>query len=272
MRKYSGLRMITMAGLGTLALVTLATAQTQPAFEVASVKLNETPGATPVKFGPDRVTLTSVDLRIALILAYGIRDFQLVGPDWLRDSAGSKRFDIVAKASHPVSGDQLRLMLRTLLNDRFHVTLHWDKKQMPVIALIPAKGGPRFHQSAPGIELDSQWLGFTNVRQQPARGSDGRLHHQFTNAPMAALAAALSASMGNSVEPVVDITGLQGRYDFVLRDAPPPSADDPPQTADDKVAIYKTIVQDDLGLTLERRKAPVDILVIDRADKVPTEN
>ncbi len=246
--------------------------QSKPAFEVASLKLNEAPSRTPVRFGADSVTLTSVDLRIALILAYNIRDFQIIGPDWLRDNNGAKRFNVTAKASKAVPEEQLRLMLRTLLAERFHLTVHWDKKSMPAVALLPFKGGPKFHPSAAGIVIDSQWLGFPNVRQQATPGADGRLQHEFTNAPMAALAAAVSASMGAGVDPVVDLTGLPGRYDFVLRDAPRPPADEPPPSPDERIANYKTIVQDELGLTLERRKAPIDILVVDNADKVPTEN
>ena len=91
----------------------------------------------------------------------------------------------------------------------------------------------------------------------------------FTNIPMTALAMAVSASLGNSADPVVDMTGLQGRYDFFVRDAPLPLADDPPQTPDDRFAINKAIVQEDLGLTPQRRKAPVDMLIVDHADKVP---
>jgi uncharacterized protein (TIGR03435 family) len=89
---------------------------------------------------------------------------------------------------------------------------------------------------------------------------------------MSALAMAVSAALGNGADPVLDMTGLQGRYDFFLRDAPRPLADDPAQTPDDRFALNKAIVQDDLGLTLQRRKASVEIFVIDHADKVPTEN
>jgi uncharacterized protein (TIGR03435 family) len=258
--------------LGTIVPAVHGASAVSPAFEVASVKLSETPGGAPIRFGRDGLTLTSIDLRIALILAYDVRDFQIQGPDWLRDAAGAKRFTIVAKASHPVPEEQLRLMLRTLLAERLHLTLHRDKKEMPVIALVAGKGAPKFHPAAPGIELDSQWLGFTNVRQTPARDSEGRMRHSFTNAPMATLAAALSASMGGGVDPVVDLTGLEGRYDFALRDAPSVPAGEPPPSPEDRFAAYKTIVQDDLGLTLQRRKAFVDILVIDQADRVPMEN
>jgi uncharacterized protein (TIGR03435 family) len=264
---------VTMSPLKVVAAPQTPSAQpavNAPAFEVASVRLNETIGRVPVKFGTDRLTLTSVDLRIGLMLAYGIRDFQLTGPDWLRDSNGGQRFDVVAKASGPVPEDQLRLMLRTLLAERFHLALHWEKRDMPVTALVIAKGGPKLHRTASGPEPDTSFLGFTNVGVHQAPGPDGRVWAAFTNAPTGAMAAALSASL-RGVTDVVDMTELQGRFDFVMHEIPPPALGDPP-AADDKPAFYRTMVQDDFGLTLERRKAPVDMLVVDHADKTPTEN
>jgi uncharacterized protein (TIGR03435 family) len=268
---------LTMSPLRMVAAPQSAPAQTSgslPSFDVASVKLNENPGRVPVRFGPDSLTLTSVDLRIAMILAYSIRDFQISGPDWLRDSAGAKRFDITAKSSHAVPEDQLRLMLRRLLIERFHLAIHWEKKEMPVIALLVAKNAPKLHLSDSGATVDSQWLGFSNVHFQIEREPDGRILRAFTNAPMAALAAALSANISGSLtssDVVIDMTELPGRFDFVLRDMGPAVFGDPP-TVDDKLAYYKRLVQDEFGLGLERRKAPVDVLVVDRADKVPTQN
>jgi len=238
-----------------------------PSFEVASVKMNPAPGRAPIHFGPDGVRLTSIDLRIALILAYGVRDFQIEGPDWLRDSTGANRFNVEAKASQPVPEDQLRLMLRTLLADRFHLTLHREQKEMPVIALVSVGGDVKFRPSmAPGPS-DTQWLGFTGVSQTFAEG-----HHLFANAPLEAVAAAVGTCTGNALPPVVDQTGLRGRFDFSLRDLPPPPPDAPAPTDDDKLAACSVIVQQDLGLMLRRQKASVEILVIDHVDKLPTEN
>jgi uncharacterized protein (TIGR03435 family) len=97
-------------------------------------------------------------------------------------------------------------------------------------------------------------------------------HHAFVNAPLEAVAAAIGICTGNALPPVVDQTNLKGRYDFTLRNLPPPPPDAPAPTDDDKLAACGLIAQQDLGLTLTRAKAPVDILVIDHADKVPTEN
>jgi uncharacterized protein (TIGR03435 family) len=182
-------------------------------------------------------------------------------------ASGGSRYDILAKASGPVSSGQLRLMLRTLLTKRFQVTIHMEKKEVPVLALLVGKGGPKFRETAPGTKVDSSWLGFDNVSHEP----DSHGGHSFINAPMAALAAALSASMPFAPEPVVDLTGLSGRYNFVLHDAARPGPGEAP-SFDDMIAAQKAIVQDELGLTLEVRKAPVEMLVVDHAARVPTAN
>ncbi len=252
-----------------LALTTLvANAQTpapdRPTFEVASVKLNPNPSRfTPIHFRPDGVSLTAVDLRVVLILAYGVRDFQIVGPDWLRDNAGLNRFNVEARASHPVPEEQLRLMLRPLLADRFHLTLHHEQKEMAVIALRPARSGAKIKPSAGGVPPDTQWVGFAGVSYTG---------NGFINAPMEALATAVGACTGGALPPVVEQTGLKGRFDFTAPRVLHPPPDAPAPTDEDRLAACDLIAQQDVGMTLNRTKAPVDILVIDHADKVPTEN
>ena len=139
---------------------------------------------------------------------------------------------------------------------------------LPAFALLVIKGGPRLRETAPGTEVNSTWSGFANVGHQMIVTPDGRGGHSFTNASMAVLAAALSAAMPFAPEPVVDMTGLAGRFDFVLHEAPRTASDGPPNF-DDMVAAQRTIVQDELGLTLERREAIVDVLVVDHVDKMP---
>jgi len=255
------------AALCLLCVTGLLSAQSKaPRFEVASVKLNPTPprGGVQIHFRPDSVHLTAAPLSIVLILAYGVRDFQIVGPDWLRLNAGGDMFDIDAKASHPVPEEQLHLMLRTLLADRFHLTLHHEKKEMPVIAMRPARSGAKVMPSTGGVPPDTQWLGFPGVLWTGSK---------FINAPMEALAAAVGACTSGGLPPVIDQTGLKGRYDFV----PPPirlpqPADGSALTDEDKFAGCNLVTQQAVGMTLTRTKAPVDILVIDHADKVPTKN
>src|SRR5208337_3976872 len=83
-------------------------------------------------------------LRDCLQAAYGLQDYQISGPDWLR----SERYDIAAKAAGATTGDQAKLMLQTLLAQRFQLTLHRETKDLPVYALVPAKGGHKLRAAA----------------------------------------------------------------------------------------------------------------------------
>lgn len=250
-----------------LSLASLLQAQSKaPKFEVASIKLNPTfvRGITPIHFGSDSVRLSFTDLSMVLILAYGVRDFQIVGPDWLHANRGGNSFNIDAKASHPVPEAQLRLMLRPLLADRFHLTLHHEQKEMPVIAMRQARSGAKVKSSVDAIQPDTQWLGFAGVLWTGSK---------FINATADSLAAAVGACTGGGLPPVIDQTGLKGRFDFVPPPIRlPPAADGSALADEDRLAACNLLTQENVGITLTRTKAPVDILVIDHADKVPTEN
>lgn len=117
-----------------------------PAFDVASVRVNNSPGRprTTIQFSPDTLTMRQVSLWLSLRWAYGADDPQIAGPDFLH---GPPLFDIAAKASGSVPENQMRLMLQTLLGERFHLTVHHEKKEMTVMALLVAKGGPRVRES-----------------------------------------------------------------------------------------------------------------------------
>ena len=261
MRQYPILHVVIAAGLFAPASIQ---SQTKPAFEVASVKLSETPIRPGFHFGPDSVNLTSFNIGSILILAFGVREFQIQGPDWVVDPNSPSRFTVVAKASGPVPEDQLRLMLRNLLTDRFHLTLHHEQKEMAVLALRPARSGAKLKPSAGAVPPYTQWEGFAGVSYT------GK---EFVNGTAESLAAAVAHCTGRSLPPVVDQTGLRGRFDFTApRLAPPPPPDSPALSDEDRLAACDLIAQQDVGMTLSRAKGPVDILVVDHADKVPTEN
>ena len=123
-----------------------------PAFEAASIRssphagtdYNEMhDGQELFKVSPGLVTIRGASLRICIQWAYGIPPFQIQGPDWLKDVG----FDIVAKSAGPADEAQLRLMLRTLLAERFGLKAHFETKEMQVYELTLAKGGPKFHES-----------------------------------------------------------------------------------------------------------------------------
>jgi len=214
-------------------------------FDVASVKPNPTadPGRQGGLFRENidtnqgSVRLRNVTLRSCLKWAYELQDPQIAGPDWL----SVERYDIVAKSAGPASEAELREMLRTLLEERFRLASHLETRTLSVVALTAVS--PKLQESSAA--------GPGSFRAHK-RGVFG------LGANMGELAALLSDPMRS---PVVDATGLTGRYDFTLDYS----------GGDDEQSATISAVQR-LGLKLEGRKMPVQVLVIDRADKVPVEN
>jgi uncharacterized protein (TIGR03435 family) len=243
-RAIAGVSLIVFTSSGALGQPTAAA----QAFELASVKANKS-GDTGSRFHVRNGTFTATNnsLQDCIRWAYGVRDYQISGPDWLK----SERYDIVAKASSPVPGGQIMLMLQTLLADRFKLTLHREQKLLPVYALVAGKNGLKLHKAETGGS-HTNW-------------GRSRLTAQQTS--MLQFAETLSRKMDR---PVLDMTGLEGVFDFILEYTP----DDDRGVAGDSVpgpSIF-TAMQEQLGLKLEARKAPAEILVIDHAEKVPAEN
>jgi uncharacterized protein (TIGR03435 family) len=271
--------------LGAAIMVSGQSAVVTPAFEVASIKVNPNP---PHKFfgaiqrSPDRLTMRSLSLWMIVRWAYGLESFQISGPEWLQ---APPYYDILAKAPKPVRESEMRLMLRALLAERFHLAVHSEKKEMPVRALAVAKGGPKLRESSGkydpglGVEAPMQFLGFdSDVHMQRRQDPDGRIRDSYTNMPMrlfASVLAILASRTPYEKVAVVDMTGLQGRYDFALvLDRPggvrgeggdAPSLDDP-------LDALEGVLAKELGLCLQGRKAAVDVLVIDHADRIPAAN
>ena len=265
----------------TLLLFPMSIPAVTPAFEVASVKVttNRAPRFGSITNGPDTLTMRGVSLWMAIRWAYGVESFQISGPEWTQ---ADPLYDIIGKAPAQVPASQMRRMLRTLLSERFHLALHRQKQQMSVSALLVAKSGKKFHESieksdsALGPEIPFQFLGFDNSVHVQRRVSDGgRVTDSFTNIsmPMFASVLAMSASR-NPFEkvPVLDMTGLKGRYDLIVVHEPLATAEGEHPTGDDVLADYKILLQRQPGLTLEVRKAAVEVLVIDHADRQPTPN
>jgi uncharacterized protein (TIGR03435 family) len=188
--------------------------------------------------------------------AYHVYDYQVSGgPKWIDDD----RFDIEAKAAggtRPTKAE-LRSMLQKLLADRFSVVLHRETRNLPVYALELGKGGPKIQQSkdegAPEFRLFQR-------RQITAQ-----------RAPLEFLTETLSELLGR---PVLDKTGLQGNFDFKLEwtpDATQVHSSDQPASDDDNIPSLSGAVQQQLGLRLQSQKGPVEILIVERAEK-PSEN
>jgi uncharacterized protein (TIGR03435 family) len=220
-----------------------------PAFEVASVRRTGQPGPPGdipenMDRSPGSFAMRNVTLRYALEWAYDLKDYEISGPEWINIA---EHYDIIAKAAGPATNEQMRPMLQTLLTERFQMKLHREKKELPVYVFLPGKGAPKL--KAPG-EGDPSL----------SRNANAITFHKF---PISRLTFLLTRRMDR---PVVDMTGLNGLYDFTVDLSGLPPAD--PSTSP---SIF-TAVEEDLGLKLEARSFPVDILMIDQVERVPTEN
>ena len=273
-------------------------AVTEPTFEVASVKRNNTgaPGGSLV-MPPGRFAATNIPLKVLITNAYQLSFFQVVGgPDWV----SIDRFDIAAKVPEGAPPEQTRAMLRTLLRDRFTLAVHMETRDTPIYALVKAHVDNRL-----GPSLKSSTTDCGPIRAQRAaaiaevaRARGGRvpvppppgpnepvvcqmrvsgrggstLTYRAGNTTMTALANALRPYVGREV---VDKTGLAGEFDFDLQFSPPPTtgivdAGIPVAPLDDATSVF-TALQEQLGLKLESTRGPVQLMVIDRAEK-PDEN
>jgi uncharacterized protein (TIGR03435 family) len=225
-------------------------------FDVASVKRATPPpaerGNSSMQLAPGRVTMTNVSLKKLLYEAYQVKDYQISGPDWI----GTEIYDITATIPNGATRDDVLVMVQNLLAERFKVTLHREPKEMPVYALLIDKAGSRMKE----VEFGR---GSTSL-------SNGKL--EGVAIPMRNLAEALSRQMSR---PVLDMTGLKGFYTFTLTFAPeeapaaPVAGEVPESTVGPSLA---RALQDQLGLRLEARRAPVDMLIVDHAERVPVEN
>lgn len=222
-------------------------------FEVASVHRAAPqggPGDIPRNMdrSPGHFAMRNVPLRFALEWAYDVKDYEIDGPEWIKNE---ERYDIVATALGPATDDQMKPMLQTLLTERFQLKLHLETRELPVYALIPGKGPAKVKPPSP--EGESTLSG----------GQAAVLFHKF---PLSRLTFLLLRRMDR---PVLDLTGLTGIYDYTIDLSGLNSFN--PQPPDSTAPSIFTSIQTDLGLKLEPRKAPIQILVIDSANKVPTE-
>lgn len=226
-----------------------------PSFDIATIKPAD-PNAVNGNFivGGHRISIQNQTIASLISFAFTLHQKQIVdGPPWL-DTQG---YDIVGQSEIEGVPDlhQTQEMLQRLLVSRFGLRFHTEKRELAIYAITVVKGGPKLTKStASPDELPTQ-SGSRNGREQVRR---------FTNNSMPDLA----LGMLNFVDrPVVDETGLKGRYDFVLKWSP----ENTPVTEQSAAPGLFTAFQEQLGLKLEARKGPADVLVIDRCEK-PSEN
>jgi len=218
-------------------------------FEVASVKPSkaESNASSGIQTGHGRLAGRNVTLKRCIIGAYGVGPHQILGgPYWL----DSDRFEILAKADEPIDDDTaLMVMLRDVLADRFKLVIHRETKTIPALVMELAKNGPKFEKSSGGEAV-------TNTS-----GNQYGVSIDARNTDMDAFAAILARSMDL---PVVNRTGLQGVFNIKLQWM----SENAKRT--EGPSIF-TAIQEQLGLRLRSEKTPVEILVIDHAEK-PSEN
>jgi len=229
---------------------TVILAQAPPAFEVATVRPTAGPiPGVPAMFGQQQTTPDTLNVRHTALIefirrSFSIVDQQLTGaPDWIRD----ERFDIVAKAAKPATDAELWSMVRPLLEERFKLKYHHESREASGLAMVVAKNGPKLKKSEGGSNNISAAGGVITGR----------------NVTMARLAGLLSSVMRR---PVIDATGLDGTYDFLL-DPKPYAAGGPL----DLPSLIITAIPEELGLRLESRKLEMQVMVIDHIER-PGEN
>lgn len=315
------------AGLSFAAITLLGQAAPDkaPAFEVATIRAapSITEIAQQLQSGKAKIGMTIDGARVdmgfqglndLIRIAYKVKPYQIQGPDWM----AQQRFEIQAKIPDGVAQDQVPAMLQSLLADRFKMTMHRDKKEMPVYALIVGKGGPKLTEADPAPETPladkpgstSMTLGTENGPMKIVQSGNGAVMQggqfsgtlretvsasgvqlEFTKVKMSELVDLLTGLVD---KPVLDMTDLKGvyqiKFDLPLEDvmviarrnaaqlglqlpaAPQAAGASPADLASTPggAAIFQAIEK--MGLKLDSRKAPVDVIVVDHLDKTPTEN
>jgi len=313
------IRGLTLFGLWT-AVAGVAIGQTDasgPAFEAASVKVSAPlpngvimvrMGGGPDSTDPGRITYTGVNLKALVARAYGVKEFQVEGPQWLE----GERYDVIATIPKGADKEQVGLMMQRLLAERFKLALHHESKPMAVYTMSVAKGGAKLTEVDPNAPLAPPAPPPPGGAPAPPppppppgasgmpRGGGMRMMVGPNNRRLTAntTISHLCDMLANLTDrPVVDLTELTGTYAFDLSWTPdenermggkfapamamantlgggpaPGAGQSGPEGPSDPGQTLVQALQSNYGLKLEARKNPADILVIDRAEKVPTEN
>jgi len=275
-----------MLGGFTLALFTAAAlpaafaqqALEEPRFEVASIRPSDPNPENPVAIGMSAdgaiVTYTNITLRDCIRGAYLVRDFQIVGPDWMTKA----RFEIKAKLPVGASEDQIPEMLKALLAERFKLQMRRQTKEQNVYALLLGNSGARLKPTE--VKTDNN--------KPKALGPDGKprpmMMFKFPpggavtiTAPAASIESLVGLMSRFTGRPVVDMTGIKGQYEFRLTfaaemDEGPhtPAGDAAATSVEPAPSVLDAVKQ--YGLRLEAHKAPIEMLIVTHLENMPTEN
>jgi uncharacterized protein (TIGR03435 family) len=243
--------------IALLATGMIAAAQPQavPTFEVASVKLAPPRSGTErliaMDSDPAMVQYSNISLKILIAMAYGFdSDRILGGPEWL----DSQAYDLAAKLPAGVSKRQVPAMLQALLAERFKLAIHRESKEQRVYFLVAGKGGIQLKAAPAADATDVEQVRGDHMPLQMLRG---RITGHAI--PMGALAGVFKRFAG---DPVLDRTGLTKKYDVDLKWTPEGDGGYDP--------AFFSAIQEQLGLLLQTGKAPIEVLMVDHADRIPT--
>ena len=232
-------------------------AATEIRFEAASVRLHTaaspSTGRSGIEETPGLICIEDLPLRGVIATAYGVRNGQVTGPGWLDLTF----VDITAKPPAGYSHAQLQPLLRSLLADRFRLSVHHESKETPGFALVIAKRGPKLHEA-------TKPRAYFTVR--PGLIEEVR-------ATMAELASALARVTGH---PVIDQTGLTAAFEVKVEWTPDqmavaPGAEERAAPPEQGPSLFAAL-EEQLGLRLQGQKLPVGIVVVDHMERAPTEN
>src|SRR5215471_14348582 len=236
------------------------------AFDVADVHISSQhsiPDMTGGALRNGRYTLQNATIVDLIRTAYDTEDDRIVdGPTWLQ----SDRFDVIAKAPNGTPRDKVNGMLRTLLAERFGLTVHNGTKSMQAYVLTVGKAGTKMTQAADGES------GGCRGQQQPPPAPGAPVYivvscHGLTGADIAQNLHQMAAGYVGD-HPLVDSTQLEGRWDFDLKYSPRNQL----ATAGSDAIPFFDALDKQLGLKLELRTAPVPVLIVDKVNQKPTEN
>ena len=232
-----------------LAFSLLASAQTGTRFEVASIKPASADeiaaGVSGITTGHGRATGTNVTLKRCIVGSYHIGPGQILGgPNWI----DTDTFHIEAKAAEPIDDDTVfDAMIRNLLAERFHLVMHRETREIRALVLTVSKQGPKLEKADGGEAVTDGGHGSMTLKNSTIDAFAERLA-RITEVP------------------VVNQTGLYGVFNLKLTWTP----DGDRQKLDGPPSL-PTAIHEQLGLQLESKRTPAEVLIIDRAQK-PTEN
>jgi uncharacterized protein (TIGR03435 family) len=278
--KQIGILSATVAGLWNSSAFAQPQSRTAanapPAFEVASIKPSGPKsirdfGGGPGSKDPERYHANSASLRDLIVHAWKVDYFQISSAAPL----DRQNFDLMAKVQQGATKEEFRLMLQNLLAERFGLKVHMESREFPAYELVVAKTGPKLKETDPDDHPSSKdgWPVLPADRPAMATlntvvGGFWLVRLKAQQEPLSQLAAMLH--MDND-RPVVDKTGLTGKYTFALeyaKELPGGAPPDAPPTA----PALSTALQQQLGLQLVSKKLPFDVVVVDAFNKLPTEN